>query len=79
MDRNRSRSEGNVGEEIKDVRPILSSVTNVWNGRSKAVTEDQCGLSELGRRKTTPTPKKKKKKRKKRKKNKNGLHISCMN
>ena len=58
MDRNRSRSEGNnVGEEIKDVRLILSSVTNVWNGRSKAVTEDQSGLSELGRRKTTPTPK----------------------
>ena len=56
MDRNRSRSEGNVGEEIKDVRPILSSVTNVWNGRSKAVTEDQSGLSELGRRKTKPTP-----------------------
>ena len=53
MDRNRSRSEGNVGEEIKDVRPILSSVTNVWNGRSKAVTEDQSDL----KRKTTPTPK----------------------
>ena len=29
LDRNRSRSEGNIGEEIKDVRPILSSVTDV--------------------------------------------------
>ena len=29
LDRNRSRSEGNSGEEIKDVRPILSSVTDV--------------------------------------------------
>ena len=56
LDRNRSRSEGNIGEEIKDVRPILSSVTDVWNGRSMAVTEDQPGLNELGRRKIKPTP-----------------------
>ena len=40
LDRNRSRSEGDIGEEIKDVRPILSSVTDVWNDRSMAVTED---------------------------------------
>ena len=40
LDRNRSRSEGNIGEEIRDVRPILSSVTDVWNDRSMAVTED---------------------------------------
>ena len=32
-DRNRSRSEGNIGGEVKDVRPILSSITDVWNGR----------------------------------------------
>ena len=57
LDRNRSRSEGNIGEEIKDVRPRLSSVTDVWNGRSVAVTEDQPGLNELGRRKIKPTPK----------------------
>ena len=54
--RNRSRCEGNIGEEIKDVRPILSSVTDVWDDRSKVVTEDQSGLGELGRRKTKPTP-----------------------
>ena len=54
--RNRSRSEGNIGEEIKDVRPILSSVTDVWDDRSKVVTEDQSGLGELGKRKTKPTP-----------------------
>ena len=48
LQRNRSRSEGNIGEEIKDVRPILSSVTDVWNDRSMAVTEDQSGLIELG-------------------------------
>ena len=46
LDRNRSRSEGNIGEEIKDFRPILSSATDVWNGRSMAVTEDQPGLNE---------------------------------
>ena len=40
LDRNTSRSKGNIGEEIKDVRPILSSVTDVWNDRSMAVTED---------------------------------------
>ena len=56
LDRNRSRSEGKIGEEIKDVRPILSSATDVWNDRSIAVTEDQSGLSELGRRKIKPTP-----------------------
>ena len=56
LDRNRSRSEINIGEEIKDVRPILISVTDVWDGRSKATTDDQSGLSELGRRKTKPTP-----------------------
>ena len=56
LDRNRSRSEGNIGEEIDDVRPILSSVTDVWNGRLMAVTEDQSGLSELGGRKIKPTP-----------------------
>ena len=56
--RNRSQSEGNIGQEIKDVRPILSSVTGVWDDRSKVVTEDQSGLlGELGRRKTKPTPK----------------------
>ena len=54
--RKRSRSEGNIGEEIKDVRPILSSVTDVWDDRSKVVTEDQSGLGELGKRKTKPTP-----------------------
>ena len=54
--RNRSRFEGNIGEEIKDVRPILSSVTDVWDDRSKVVTEDQSGLGELGKRKTKPTP-----------------------
>ena len=57
LDRNRSRSEGNIGEEIKDVRPRLSFVTDVWNDRSVAVTEDQPGLNELGRRKIKPTPK----------------------
>ena len=31
LDRNRSRSEGNIGEEIKDIRPILSSVTDFSN------------------------------------------------
>ena len=56
LNRNRSRSEGNIGEEYKDVRLILTSATDVWDGRSKAVTEDQSGLSELGRRKTKPTP-----------------------
>ena len=54
--RNKSRSEGNIGEEIKDVRPILSSVTDVWDDRSKVVTEDQSGLGELGKRKTKPIP-----------------------
>ena len=54
--RNRSRSEGDIGEEIKDVRPILSSVTDVWDGKSTAVTEDQSGLSELGRRRIKPIP-----------------------
>ena len=49
-------SEGNIHEEIKDIRPILSSVTDVWDGRSKAVTKNQYGLSELDRRKTKPTP-----------------------
>ena len=56
LDRNWSQCEGNIGKEIKDVRAILSSVTDVWDGRSKAVTEDQSGLSELGRRKTKKTP-----------------------
>ena len=28
LDRNRSRSESNIGKEIRDVRPILSSVTD---------------------------------------------------
>ena len=56
LERNRSWSEGNIGAEIKDVRSILSSVTYFWDGRSKAVTEDQSGLSELGRRKSKPTP-----------------------
>ena len=55
LDRKRSQSEGNIGEEINDVRPILSSVTDVWDSRSKAVTEDQSGLSELDRRKTKAT------------------------
>ena len=54
--RNRSRSEGNIGEEIKDVRLILSSVTDVWDDRSKVITEDQSGLGELVKRKTKPTP-----------------------
>ena len=40
LDRNTARSKGNIGEEIKDIRPILSSVTDVSNGRSMAVTED---------------------------------------
>ena len=40
LDRNTSRSKGNIGEEIKDVRPVLSSVTGIWNDRSMAVTED---------------------------------------
>ena len=56
LDKNRSQSEGNIGEEIKDVRPILSSVTDVWDGRSKTVTENQSGLGELGRRENKPTP-----------------------
>ena len=56
LDRNTARSKGNIGEEIKDIRPILSSVTDVSNGRSMAVTEDQSGLSELGRRKIKPAP-----------------------
>ena len=56
LDKNRSQSEGNIGEEIKDVRPILSSVTDVWDGRSKTVTEDQSGLGELGRTENKPTP-----------------------
>ena len=56
LNRNRSRSEGKIGEEIKDIRPILSSATDVWNDRSMSVTEDQSGLSELGRRKIKPTP-----------------------
>ena len=57
MDRNRSESEANIGEEIKDVRSIISSVTDTWNVRSMTVTEDQSGLNELGRRKIKPTPK----------------------
>ena len=44
------RSEGNI------VRAILSSVTDVWDGRPKAVTEGQSGLSDMGRRKTKQTP-----------------------
>ena len=44
------RSEGNT------VRPILSSVTDLWDGRSKTSTEDQSGLSDLSRRKTKQTP-----------------------
>ena len=52
LDRNSSRYEGHIGAEIRDVRSMLSSVTDVWGGRSKAVTEDQPGLSELDRRKT---------------------------
>ena len=40
MDRIGSQSEANIGEEIKDVRPILSSVTDIWNIISMAVTED---------------------------------------
>ena len=56
LDKNRSQSEGNIGEEIKDVRPILSSVTDVWDGRSKTVTEDQSGLGELGRTENKQTP-----------------------
>ena len=32
LDRNRSRSEGNIGEEIEDVRPILSSLEWQING-----------------------------------------------
>ena len=44
------RSEGNI------VRPILSSVTDLWDGKSKTVTEDQSGLSDLSRRKTKQTP-----------------------
>ena len=30
-------------------------VTDVWDGRSKAVTKNQSNLGELGRRKTKPT------------------------
>ena len=33
LDRSRSRSEGNIGEEINDGRPILSYVTDVWSNR----------------------------------------------
>ena len=54
--RNRSQSEGNIGEEIKDARPILSSVTDIWDDRSKIITEDQSGLGELGRRRSKSTP-----------------------
>ena len=57
MDRIGSQSEANIGEEIKDVRPILSSVTDIWNIISMAVTEDQSDLNELGRRKIKPIPK----------------------
>ena len=56
LDRNRSRSESNIGKEIRDVRPILSSVADDQDGRSKAVTEDPSDLDELGRRKNKPTP-----------------------
>ena len=56
LDWNRSRSVDNIGEEIKDARPKLGSVTDVWDGRSMAVTEDQSRLSELGRTKTKSTP-----------------------
>ena len=44
LDRNRSWSEGNTDEEVKDFRPILNPVTDVWDDRSKAVAEDQSGL-----------------------------------
>ena len=32
-------------------------MSHVWSNRSKAATEDQFDLSELGRRKSKPTPK----------------------
>ena len=50
LDRNSSRYEGHIGAEIRDVRSMLSSITDVWGGRSKAVTEDQPGLKDK------PTP-----------------------
>ena len=52
LKRNISWYEGNIGEEIRYVRSILSSTTDVSDSRSKAVTEDQSGLDELSRRKT---------------------------
>ena len=56
LDKNRSRLESNIGQEIKDVRPILSCVTHIWHGRSKVGTEYQSALGALGRRKTKTTP-----------------------